>query len=599
MHLSNCGLKRFIINVALLNKYMTTHAIRYIFGILFMLFHFNIYSADIDSLRLVYENEEDVGKRIELLILLAEDYITVDKDTAINYATLALELSINEKLSDKEANALYILARCYDKNDDFFTAAELYEKALGAYQKLNDADKIAITFYRLGTTYKKRGLYKRAIEYCLASLRIYEKKSDLKGLARVYNCMGSIYKYQKEYEKALSYYNKSIDAKRKLHNDSVPINYNNLGIIYNLMGMNKLALEYYQKSLEIHKTDNYEIGIARLQTNIANLYVQEGEYEKAMDLYMQGLAIRERLGWKDGIENSYHNLGILHLKLKEYDMAESYLLKAHKLVKEMGLLESERSITENLYILYQEKGMYNDAFQHLLLHKQISDSVLNAEKTRQISQLELEYLEEKKQEKQLLQKQRTFYLRLVFYILLFFTLVIVILFLNKQKNKLNRHKLVQENLRLEKENMEAVLRSKSKELVSSALHLVQQSEANQIILQKLEQIKFDLKKQNQPLVQEIIYDLKIRTDMDIWDDFETRFLNVYEKFYDNLQSKFPELTNNEKRISAFLRLDLSTKEISAITKQSPHSINIARARLRKKLGLDNTDIKLGDFLSQF
>ena len=69
-----------------------------------------------------------------------------------------------------------------------------------------------------------------------------------------------------------------------------------------------------------------------------------------------------------------------------------------------------------------------------------------------------------------------------------------------------------------------------------------------------------------------------------------------EDFYKALNKKFPDLTNNERKLCAFLRLNMSTKEISAITFQSVHSITIARSRLRKKLNITHSDISLTDFL---
>ena len=95
----------------------------------------------------------------------------------------------------------------------------------------------------------------------------------------------------------------------------------------------------------------------------------------------------------------------------------------------------------------------------------------------------------------------------------------------------------------------------------------------------------------------MIRDLLLNSSSDVWEEFEVRFQDVHSDFYDNLNKKFPNLTPNEKKICSFLRLNMSTKEISAITYQSVRSIDMARFRLRKKLELD-TDENLVSFLSQ-
>ena len=72
-------------------------------------------------------------------------------------------------------------------------------------------------------------------------------------------------------------------------------------------------------------------------------------------------------------------------------------------------------------------------------------------------------------------------------------------------------------------------------------------------------------------------------------EFELRFKEVHTDFYNELNKEHPDLTLNETKICAFLRLNMSTKEISAITHQSVKSINMARFRLRKKLNVDRDE----------
>ena len=58
-----------------------------------------------------------------------------------------------------------------------------------------------------------------------------------------------------------------------------------------------------------------------------------------------------------------------------------------------------------------------------------------------------------------------------------------------------------------------------------------------------------------------------------------------------------KITDNDKKLCAFLKLDLRSKDIAAITKQSVKSVEIARTRLRKKLDLVNKNISLAEYLN--
>lgn len=79
-----------------------------------------------------------------------------------------------------------------------------------------------------------------------------------------------------------------------------------------------------------------------------------------------------------------------------------------------------------------------------------------------------------------------------------------------------------------------------------------------------------------------------------------RYVPVFNSdFYKRLIQDFPNLTVNERRLCALLSINLSTKEISGITRQSSHSINVARSRLRNKLGLSDSSVSLQEFLSKY
>ncbi|WP_405608336.1 helix-turn-helix transcriptional regulator [Polaribacter sp. Asnod1-A03] len=75
-------------------------------------------------------------------------------------------------------------------------------------------------------------------------------------------------------------------------------------------------------------------------------------------------------------------------------------------------------------------------------------------------------------------------------------------------------------------------------------------------------------------------------------NFEVFFSN-FEKLYPNFKTSIyklaPNLTSNELKLCAFLRLNLSSKQISNLVNTTPESVNKARYRLRKKLNLQAND----------
>ncbi len=90
-------------------------------------------------------------------------------------------------------------------------------------------------------------------------------------------------------------------------------------------------------------------------------------------------------------------------------------------------------------------------------------------------------------------------------------------------------------------------------------------------------------------IKDVISDLNSKVQPNYWQEFETYFTEVHPDFYKHLNEKYPGLTTNERRLCAFLKLNLTTKEIAAITKRNPESIHMTRSRLRKKMGLNKND----------
>jgi DNA-binding CsgD family transcriptional regulator len=125
--------------------------------------------------------------------------------------------------------------------------------------------------------------------------------------------------------------------------------------------------------------------------------------------------------------------------------------------------------------------------------------------------------------------------------------------------------------------------------------MIQISEMNNSLISELASLNPYVNGKGSGIIRQIISRYGVGSDERIWEDFLTRFENVYESFYKRLQERFPDLTPGELRLCALLRLNVSTKDIAAITFQNPQSIDTARYRLRRKLNLDPDD-NLVDFL---
>ncbi|HEY0732453.1 MAG TPA: LuxR C-terminal-related transcriptional regulator, partial [Chitinophagaceae bacterium] len=149
------------------------------------------------------------------------------------------------------------------------------------------------------------------------------------------------------------------------------------------------------------------------------------------------------------------------------------------------------------------------------------------------------------------------------------------------------------------EKLEAEIQHKNTELASTAMHLVQKGE----LLGKVKEQMLKLKKHSDgdkdaDDLKKILRTLSEEDKMDQqWEQFSVHFDRVHSDFLAVIKAKYPTLSANELKTCAYLRMNLSTKEIAQLMNISVRGVEISRYRLRKKLGLP-TEVNLFDFMME-
>lgn len=158
-------------------------------------------------------------------------------------------------------------------------------------------------------------------------------------------------------------------------------------------------------------------------------------------------------------------------------------------------------------------------------------------------------------------------------------------FSEKQKAEVTIHDLTREIQEREIARLTTDLEFRNRELTAKAMYLLQNNELLSGTITTLEKIMSGKEEDYTGRITALIKSLKMNWTDKSWKEFETHFNQVHAHFYQRLQAKYPMLTSNEKKLCAFIRLNLSTKEICAITQHSQKSTEMARTRLRQKLNL--------------
>lgn len=154
-----------------------------------------------------------------------------------------------------------------------------------------------------------------------------------------------------------------------------------------------------------------------------------------------------------------------------------------------------------------------------------------------------------------------------------------------------------EIVKLRNEKLESEIEHKNKELASSAMHLVQKGELLSRIKEELMRLrKMPANSDDGDELKKLLRILHEEDKMDQdWEQFAFHFDRVHSEFLVALKEHFPQLTANEVKLCAYLRMNLTTKEIAQLMNISVRGVEISRYRLRKKLQL-STDTNLFQFL---
>jgi ligand-binding sensor domain-containing protein/DNA-binding CsgD family transcriptional regulator len=177
--------------------------------------------------------------------------------------------------------------------------------------------------------------------------------------------------------------------------------------------------------------------------------------------------------------------------------------------------------------------------------------------------------------------------------------------LQRQEERYKHEKLQQEQelIRLRNEKLRSQVAEQKKEaevrnleLTSVTMQITHKNEIMTNIKDKIEKVaenvNRDARKELRKLTRTIEGDIRLDED---WERFKSHFELVHEGFFKRLQNQYDELTPKDLKMCAYLRMNLSTKEISPLLNISVRSVENARYRLRKKFDLP-TDVNLVDFI---
>lgn len=520
------------------------------FLIIILLIHTQAYAQDklslmIDSLTFVSTHGEKAGLSRNIAFELRNS----DWERTLHYLEYSEKEALASGSTESLASFYKVAADIYNEKDVLDVALSYYQKAYDIYLQSNNHREKFILENDLAIIYGRMNNQDKALHYFKKVYQYQDNERDSLYLAQILNNIGTLYLDQNN-DSSEVYYLKALRIAQQLNN--IELNaylYTNLGRVYYSMGDSISAQTYFDKSIALA---NKEISSSTKSWIFAT------------------------------VSQYYFNIG-------DHASSVFYALKALELLKNEKYSFQSQDVVKTLYKSYLAENDYKNAAKYFDLYDEIRDSINVEEKAVNIERLKLEQEYKTKNQISLLKEKKKKFTYIIIGLSLISGLLVLIMILFRYKSKFAKLELEKQLIEAKRKELNAHLELKNKVLIAKAMTEIHRTEITQAILEDLKEIKLKaVKKETQNAIDYISQRLEKDTTTNIWKEFELSFEQVHETFYKNLNLRHPDLTSSDRRLCALLKLNLTSKEISQITGQSFKSVENARTRLRKKLGLTNT-----------
>ena len=583
----------------------------------------------LDSLLSVYESQQDGIEKVKTLEeLYLKTFFLKTPEDALAYAKQQLALSEKIAYELGKGDALYNIGNYHRRTFAFDSARYYFKKANNIFKTTNDHYGKFKTMNNLAKVEQLSGDFKTALKLYEDVVKIaHAMKSGIR-LVETNREIATIYMDKGSYELGAKFmYNglKGLDSLPKPYLDKKADMLVGIGRIESLRGNDSVALVPLKEGLSIFTSLNNPLWQCIAHTEIGYAHLNMGNLDKSLENFNESLKISIAQGRKVFEAICYFNLGLANRKKGNFKLAEEYLLKNIALggssannnistYNEFGNLYLARNeipkaivyydkaiiIADSIgslaelkdgyqwrAIAYEKNGQYRKALQDKNKFITLNDSIFNTKKSQQIEELRTIYETEKKeqqiglQEKEILVLEQEASISNLQRLLLGIGLLLSIIGMYALRQRMKRTKL-------EKEKVDAELAFKKKELTTHALNLARKNETLENLKLKAQELKEteNMGSGYNQLIRSINFDLQ---DDNNWENFSRYFEEVHKDFNSNVKGKYPEVTSNELRLLALLKMNLSSKEIASILNISAEGIKKARYRLRKKLNLTTED----------
>ncbi len=436
----------------------------------------------------------------------------------------------------------------------------------------------------LAKLYYRTGTFHKAFVHVNNAMDVYSEGRENKEHLECVNLLGALYYACRDYDRSSDYFRQCAKGAESIRDTSML-----------LLALNNMAVYIYSQSdsvetkklllecAELCRQSGNTSFLSKVYINISLMSIRSKDFDAARRYLDAARPILTDVG-----ENGqyYYYSAIIDYRQGDLDAAIVSLHKAVDLYSLGEFGERRQACLELLQEIYAVRGDYENAYNTLFNYYTASKQYDREGAVIELFKVQNEKLLNEQREEELSRKRAlAVWLSVSVFLLVLISALAVMMY--KRREYEIRRREQELAARKEIEELKQMQQYKTDCLVNDTIENLNRLGARM----KDEELQKELAR--------ICGDLKDAKKRDEWMEIKSFVPKFDSDFYRNLIQAYPSLTLNERRLCVFLNMSLTTKEISDITRQSVQSINTARGRLRRKLGINGDNVSMQEFLSKF
>lgn len=439
-------------------------------------------------------------------------------------------------------------------------------------------------------------VYRRVKEAFPFFLRANDLKSkvNIKKIPLVvkhYQFMASFYSYIGDQANAVVYLEEALPFTKPASRERVDL-INSIAVYLAKDSLNHQAFSYLNRAMDEAKLAKDSVWIGIISGNLADHAWRKGEREKAIALVKKNIALSMRYNERTDAMRANLNLANWYIELKEWKLAEQYTMACEHLMEDKPyFLKYKMELAKSKSNIMRGLGREGEELKQLHLYLMLKDSLEKRTNDKEIQKMLWQRESEKynrtiqaTEEKRIRTKRMYQFIGIV----LMLIFAIVVLLVNKSKIKIKMR-----NTLLEKDQLALAY---EKQLLDQELMILRNSlteftntiRQNDVVIQQLRQEVVKISESDPAYLTQVTDNLNallqqhIMTD-ERWQKFKHVFNKVYPAYLTQMRQTYPKITENDLKILALLKLDLSNASMSELLCVSVEAVRKAKQRLKKKL----------------